>query len=164
MQFDSDVGENLTHNALFLDSGKMFKDAAYMQSPTEHKRAIKKFTKERERQFIRAGMTPAQIAAAKKRAEQWAINYDEPTKIEKYWKGDKEPRRDIQISSSFIGGVRIVPSLGLARLDLGGRSYSYALTPRVVGNMVTSDSLGEYYNRRIRANKSRFTKNKALGW
>lgn len=164
MQFDSDVGENLTHNALFIDSGKAFKDAAYMQSPTEHKRAIKKFTKERERQFIRAGMTPAQIAAAKKRAEQWAENYDEPTKVEKYWKGDKEPRRDIQISSSFIGGVRIVPSLGLARLDLGGRSYSYALTPRVVGNMVTSDSLGQYYNRRIRSNKSRFTKNKALGW
>lgn len=164
MQFNSEVAPELTHNARFVDSGKAFKDAAYMQSPTEHKRAIKKFTKERERQFIRAGMTPAQIAAAKKRAEQWAINYDEPTKVEKYWKGDKEPRRDIQISSSFIGGVRIVPSLGLARLDLGGRSYSYALTPRVVGNMVTSDSLGQYYNRRIRSNKSRFTKNKALGW
>ena len=164
MQFDSEVAPNLTLNARFKNSGGAFKDAAYMQSPTEHKRAIKKFTKERERQFIRAGMTPAQIAAAKKRAEQWAINYDEPTKIEKYWKGDQKPRRDIQISRSFIGGVRIVPSLGLARLDLGGRLYSYALTPRVVGNMVTSDSLGQYYNRRIRSNKSKFTKNKKLGW
>ena len=164
MQFDSEVGKNLTGNARFIDSGKAFKDAAYMQSKTEHDKAIRKFTRERERQFIRAGMTPAQIAAAKERAAQWAKNYDEPKKIEKYWKGDQEPRRDIQISSSFIGGVRIVPSLGLARLNLGGRSYSYSLTPRIVGNMVTSNSLGSYYNSRIKQKKAHLTKNKALGW
>lgn len=164
MQFNSEVSPQLTHNALFKGSGRAFKDAAFMQTPAEHKRYIAKFTKERERQFIRAGMTPAQIAVAKKRAEAWAKNYDEPKKVEKYWKGDQEPRRPIQISSSFIGGVRIVPSLGLARLNLGGRSYSYSLTPEMVGKMVTSNSLGKFYNGRIKAHTGLFTKNKALGW
>lgn len=164
MQFDSKVGPQLTLNALFKNSGRAFKNAAFMQTPAEHERAIKKFTKERERQFIRAGMTPAQVANAKKRAEEWAKNYDEPKKIEKYWKGDQEPRRPIQISSSFIGGVRIVPSLGLARLNLNGRSYSYSLTPEMVGKMITSNSLGKFYNGRIKAQTGLMTKNKALGW
>lgn len=164
MQFNSEVGEELTHNALFRGSGKAFKDSAYMQTPREHEEAIKKFTRERERQFIRAGMSPAQIANGKRRAKAWAENYDEPTKVEKYWKGDKEPRRPIQISSSWIGGVRIVPSLGLARLNLNGRNYSYSLTPDMVGDMVTSDSLGQFYNGRIRSHTGLFTKSKKLGW
>lgn len=164
MQFDSQVGPQLTLNALFKNSGRSFKNAAFMQTPAEHERAIRKFTKERERQFIRAGMTPAQVANAKKRAEEWAKNYDEPKKVEKYWKGDQEPRRPIQISSSFIGGVRIVPSLGLARLNLNGRSYSYSLTPEMVGKMITSNSLGKFYNGRIKAQTGLMTKNKALGW
>ena len=151
MQFDSQVGPQLTLNALFKNSGRAFKNAAFMQTPAEHERAIRKFTKERERQFIRAGMTPAQVANAKKRAEEWAKNYD-------------EPRRPIQISSSFIGGVRIVPSLGLARLNLNGRSYSYSLTPEMVGKMITSNSLGKFYNGRIKAQTGLMTKNKALGW
>ena len=58
MQFDSQVGPQLTLNALFKNSGRAFKNAAFMQTPAEHERAIRKFTKERERQFIRAGMTP----------------------------------------------------------------------------------------------------------
>lgn len=164
MQFDSEVGEALTHNKLFKDSGSEYKDAAYMQTPLEHEEAIKKFTKERERQFIRAGMSPAQVALGKRRAEAWAENYDEPTKVEKYWKGDQKPRRPIQISSSWIGGVRIVPSLGLARLNLNGRNYSYSLTPDMVGDMVTSDSLGQFYNGRIRSHTGLFTKSKKLGW
>ena len=164
MQFDSQVGPQLTLNARFKNSGRAFKNAAFMQTPAEHERAIRKFTKERERQFIRAGMTPAQVANAKKRAEEWAKNYDEPKKVEKYWKGDQEPRRPIQISSSFIGGVRIVPSLGLARLNLNGRSYSYSLTPEMVGKMITSNSLGKFYNGRIKAQTGLMTKNKALGW
>lgn len=164
MQFNSEVGEELTHNALFRGSGRAFKESAYMQTPREHEEAIKKFTRERERQFIRAGMSPAQIANGKRRAKAWAENYDEPTKVEKYWKGDKEPRRPIQISSSWIGGVRIVPSLGLARLNLNGRNYSYSLTPDMVGDMVTSDSLGQFYNGRIRSHTGLFTKSKKFGW
>lgn len=164
MQFDSEVAPQLTNNALFKGSGRAFRNAAYMQTPTEHKKAIEKFTRERERQFIRAGMSPAQIANAKRKAEAWAKNYDEPKKVEKYWKGDQEPRRPIQISSSFIGGVRIVPSLGLARLNLNGREYSYSLSPDMAGKMVTSGSLGKFYNGRIKAQTGHLTKNKALGW
>lgn len=164
MEFNSSVSPELTHNRLFKDSGRQYKDAAFKQTDAEHKRYIDKFTKERERQFIRAGMTPAQIANAKARARAWAENFDEPTKVEKYWKHDKEPRRPIQISSSFIGNVRIVPSLGLARLNLGGRSYSYSLTPEIVGKMLTSNSLGQFYNGRIKAHRNLFTKSKKLGW
>ena len=164
MEFNSEVAPELTHNALFKASGRRFRDAAFMQTPREHEQAIRKFTKERERQFIRAGMTPAQIAAGRKRAEAWAKNYDEPTKVEKYWKGDKEPRRPIQISSSFIGNVRIVPSLGLARLRLGGRDYSYSLTPDMIGRLVTSNSLGQFYNGHIKGDPGYFTKSKKLGW
>ena len=164
MQFDSQVGDELTHNRLFKDSGREYKDSAYMQTPKEHEDAIDRFTKERERQFIRIGMSPAQIANGKRRARAWAENYDEPTKIEKYWKGEQEPRRPIQISSSWIGGVHIVPSLGLARLNLNGRNYSYSLSTDMVGDMLTSDSLGQFYNGHIRSNTGLFTKSKKLGW
>lgn len=164
MKFNSEVAPELTHNALFKGSGRAFRDSAYMQTPREHEEAIRKFTKERERQFIRAGMSPAQVANGKRKAKAWAENYDEPTKVEKYWKGDQEPRRPIQISSSFIGEVRIVPSLGLARLNLGGRNYSYSLTPDMVGDMVTSNSLGRFYNGNIKSHTGLFTKSKKLGW
>lgn len=158
MRFDSTVGKEYTHNYLFKDSGSAFKDAAYMQTPAEHEANIERFTKERERQFVRAGMTPAQVLNAKRRARAWAENYDEPTKVEEYWKGDQKPRRPIQVSSSFIGEVRVVPSLGLARLNLNGRNYSYSLTPEMVGDMVTSDSLGQFYNGAIRGVTGLFTK------
>lgn len=164
MKFKPDVGEDLTHNAKFKDSGGQYKDSAYMQTPTEHEEAIRKFTKERERQFIRAGMSPAQVANGKRKAKAWAENYDEPTKVEKYWKGDQEPRRPIQVSSSWIGEVRIVPSLGLARLNLNGRNYSYSLTPEMVGDMITSESLGQFYNGNIKSHTGLFTKSKKLGW
>lgn len=164
MEFNSVVAPELTHNALFKQSGRRFRDSAFMQTQAEHDRAIRKFTKERERQFIRAGMSPAQVANAKKKAEAWAKNYDEPKKVEKYWKGDQEPRRPIQVSSSFVGGVRIVPSLGLARINLGGRHYSYSITPDMAGRMLTSNSLGRFYNSNLRNNDLHFTKSKKLGW
>ncbi|MBO7513752.1 MAG: hypothetical protein J6T54_12455 [Fibrobacter sp.] len=164
MKFVQEVAPELTHNALFKGSGGEYRDAAYMQTPREHEEAIEKFTKERERQFIRAGMSPAQVALGKRRAKAWAENYDEPTKVEKYWNGDQEPRRPIQTSSSWIGEVRIVPSLGLARLNLNGRNYSYSLTPDMVGDMVTSESLGQFYNGNIKSHTGLFTKSKKLGW
>ena len=67
MKFNSEVAPELTHNALFKGSGKAYRESAYMQTPREHEEAIRKFTKERERQFIRAGMSPAQVANGKRR-------------------------------------------------------------------------------------------------
>lgn len=164
MQFDINVYPAGTHNEDFKNSGRAYKDAAFKQTDKEHEDAIDKFTKERERQFIRIGMTPNQIANAKRRARAWAENYDEPTKVEKYWKGDQEPRRPISLSSSWVGGCHIVPSLGLARLNLNGRNYSYALTPEFVGKMLTSNSIGQYYNKNLRGDTAHFTKSKKLGW
>ena len=164
MKFGINVYPEGTHNADFKASGKAYKNAAYMQTEKEHQDAIDKFTKERERQFVRIGMTPAQVALGKQRARAWAENFDEPTKIEKYWKREQEPRRPISLSSSWVGGVHIVPSLGLARLNLNGRNYSYALTPEFVGKMLTSNSIGQYYNRNLRGDTAHFTKSKKLGW
>lgn len=164
MKFGINVYPMGTHNADFKSSGRAFKKAAFMQTDKQHEDALKKFTKERERQFIRIGMSPAQIANAKVRARNWAENFDEPKKVEEYWKRDQEPRRPISLSSSWVGGVHIVPSLGLARLNLNGRNYSYALTPEFVGKMLTSNSIGQYYNRNLRGDTAHFTKSKKLGW
>lgn len=164
MQFDINVYPKGTHNEDFKASGRAYKKAAFMQTDKQHEDALKKFTKERERQFIRIGMTPAQIANAKVRARNWAENFDEPKKVEEYWKREQEPRRPISLSSSWVGGVHIVPSLGLARLNLNGRNYSYALTPEFVGKMLTSNSIGQYYNKNLRGDTAHFTKSKKLGW
>lgn len=164
MRFSINVYPRGTHNADFKASGRAFKKAAFMQTERQHKDAIDKYTKERERQFVRIGMTPKQIANAKARAKAWAENYDEPQKVEEYWKRDQEPRRPISLSSSWVGGVHIVPSLGLARLNLNGRNYSYSLTPEFVGKMLTSGSIGGYYNSNLKGDAAHFTKSKALGW
>lgn len=164
MRFSINVYPRGTHNADFKASGRAFKKAAFMQTERQHKDAIDKYTKERERQFVRIGMTPKQIANAKARAKAWAENYDEPQKVEEYWKRDQEPRRPISLSSSWVGGVHIVPSLGLARLNLNGRNYSYSLTPEFVGKMLTSGSIGGYYNSNLKGDTAHFTKSKALGW
>jgi len=164
MRFSINVYPRGTHNADFKASGRAFKKAAFMQTDRQHKDAIDKYTKERERQFVRIGMTPKQIANAKARAKAWAENYDEPQKVEEYWKRDQEPRRPISLSSSWVGGVHIVPSLGLARLNLNGRNYSYSLTPEFVGKMLTSGSIGGYYNSNLKGDTAHFTKSKALGW
>lgn len=164
MKFGINVYPMGTHNADFKSSGRAYRNAAFMQTDKQHEDALKKFTKERERQFIRIGMSPAQIANAKVRARNWAENFDEPKKVEEYWKRDQEPRRPISLSSSWVGGVHIVPSLGLARLNLNGRNYSYALTPEFVGKMLTSNSIGQYYNRNLRGDTAHFTKSKKLGW
>lgn len=164
MRFSINVYPRGTHNADFKASGRAFKKAAFMQTERQHKDAIDKYTKERERQFVRIGMTPRQIANAKARAKAWAENYDEPQKVEEYWKRDQEPRRPISLSSSWVGGVHIVPSLGLARLNLNGRNYSYSLTPEFVGKMLTSGSIGGYYNSNLKGDTAHFTKSKALGW
>lgn len=164
MRFSINVYPRGTHNADFKASGRAFKKAAFMQTERQHNDAIDKYTKERERQFVRIGMTPKQIANAKARAKAWAENYDEPQKVEEYWKRDQEPRRPISLSSSWVGGVHIVPSLGLARLNLNGRNYSYSLTPEFVGKMLTSGSIGGYYNSNLKGDTAHFTKSKALGW
>ena len=164
MKFSINVYPMGTHNADFKASGRAYKKSAFMQTEKQHQDAIDKFTKERERQFIRIGMTPAQVANAKRRARAWAENYDEPQKVEEYWKRDQEPRRPISLSSSWVGGCHIVPSLGLARLNLNGRNYSYALTPEFVGKMLTSGSIGQYYNHNLRGDTAHFTKSKKLGW
>ena len=164
MRFSINVYPRGTHNADFKASGRAFKKAAFMQTERQHKDAIDKYTKERERHFVRIGMTPKQIANAKARAKAWAENYDEPQKVEEYWKRDQEPRRPISLSSSWVGGVHIVPSLGLARLNLNGRNYSYSLTPEFVGKMLTSGSIGGYYNSNLKGDTAHFTKSKALGW
>ena len=59
MKFGINVYPMGTHNADFKSSGRAYRKAAFMQTDKQHEDALKKFTKERERQFIRIGMTPS---------------------------------------------------------------------------------------------------------
>lgn len=117
-----------TRNALLNNYAK---DAAYRQSPEEHEALIHKYE--------RPNMSPMEmLLATQKGIDEEKIN-------PKYW-DDETPRLDLGGSSSWIDGIEYLPNLGLAIMHTGGREYYYPMTPDEVGDWVTSDSLGSYYN------------------
>lgn len=124
-----------TRNAL-LNVGA--REAAYRQTPLQHQRMLDK--------YIRPGMGPAELALAQIRGEQ--LEKLNP----KYW-DDQEPRRPLSPSSSWIDEIEYLPDLGIAMMRTGGREYYYPMTARQVGNWVTSDGIGEYYNRNLKIKK-----------
>lgn len=130
MIFEVVVGP--TRNSLL---NRWNKEAAYQQTPTEHEALLNK--------YVRPGMNDAQLAIARKQGEV------EEKKEPKYWM-DTKPRRTLTPSSSFIQSVNIVPSLGIARITLGNRTYTYPMTSQQVGDMITSNSIGGYYNNFIK--------------
>lgn len=127
MKFGVSTGPSLTRNALLNRSNK---DAAYKQTQSEHDEALNR--------FIEPGMEPWQIVLAKKRGEM------EEQNLPKYWEDDS-PRRDLNPSSSFIENIEYLPSMHMARIQMGGKVYDFpGFTPEQVGDMITSGSIGGY--------------------
>ena len=67
----------------------------------------------------------------------------------KYW-DDDHPRLDLGGSSSWIDDIEYLPDLGIAVMHTNGNQYYYPMTPEDVGDWVTSDSLGSYYNDNVK--------------
>lgn len=119
---------NVTRNGLL---NKAEKDAAYRQSEMEHEQALNK--------FVQPGMTPVQEMIAKEMGEEYEKS------LPKYWL-DQSPRRNVDPSSSFIEQVEHFPTMGITRVQMGGKSYIYPMDDNFTGDMLTSDSIGKVYN------------------
>lgn len=119
---------NVTRNGLL---NKAEKDAAYRQSDFEHEQALNK--------FVQPGMTPVQKKIAKEMGEEYEKS------LPKYWL-DQSPRRNVDPSSSFIEQVEHFPTMGITRVQMGGKSYIYPMDDNFTGDMLTSDSIGKVYN------------------
>lgn len=110
-------------------------DAAYRQTPAEHEQLLK--------QFIRPGMTPDE----EMRAIEAGILAEKQSP--KYW-DDETPRVNLGGSSSWIDEIEYIPSLGIAVMNTNGKEYYYPMTADEVGDWMTSESLGSYYNHNIK--------------
>lgn len=119
---------NVTRNGLL---NRAEKDAAYRQSNSEHEQALKR--------FVRPGMSPFEELVAQQMGEEYEKS------LPKYWL-DQSPRRNVDPSSSFIEKVEHFPTMGITRLQMGGKSYIYPMDDKFTGDMLTSDSIGKVYN------------------
>lgn len=129
MRFNLGFG---TRNALL---NRYAKDAAFRQTPEEHDAAIHKYEV--------PGMNPTQLLQAAMKGA------DEERLLPQYW-DDETPRLDLHPSSSWIDGIEYFPDLGIAIMQTNGKEYYYPLTAKEVGDWVTSDSVGSFYNRNIK--------------
>lgn len=110
-------------------------EAAYRQDPAEHDALIHKYDN--------PSLSPnEQLMATMKGLDEEKLN-------PKYW-DDNEPRLDLGGSSSWIDGIEYLPELGIAVMKTDGREYYYPMTPDEVGDWLTSDSLGSYYNKFVK--------------
>jgi len=125
----------LTRNGLLNHYAE---DAAYRQTPEEHDAMIHKYEQE--------GQTPMERLVATQRG------IDEEKINPKYW-DDEAPRWDLGGSSSWIDGIEYIPSLGLAVMKTDGKEYYYPMNADEVGDWMTSDSLGSYYNANVKLKK-----------
>lgn len=132
MKFSMDYG---TRDAILAATNK---DAAYRQSPIEHKEALD--------QFQRAGQSPIE----KMIAAQEGI--DAERELPQYW-DDNTPRRDLGTASHWIDEVEYFPDLGIASMNVNGKQYIYPLTNDEIGEWMTADSIGSYYNNLIKQRK-----------
>lgn len=127
MKFSVSTGPSLTRNALLNRSNK---DAAYRQTDFEHDNLLNA--------FVETNMEPWQEKLALLRGKQ--AEEGNP----RYW-DDEEPRKPLTPSSSFIEDIEYLPTLNLARIRIGGKIYDFpGFTPKQMGDMITSDSLGGY--------------------
>jgi hypothetical protein len=132
MRFDLGQG---TRNVLLNRENS---EAAYRQSPIEHEEALN--------QFKRPDMLPHQELVAIMEGE------NAEKELPKYW-NDEVPRLDLGGSSSWIDGIEYIPELGIAIMETDGREYYYPMTPKEVGDWMTSPSLGSYYNANVKLRK-----------
>lgn len=132
MKFSMDYG---TRDAILAASNK---DAAYRQSPTEHQEALD--------QFERADQTPIE----KMIAAQEGIEAER--ELPQYW-DDTTPRRDLSTASHWIDDVEYFPDLGIASMNVNGKQYVYPLTNEEMGDWMTADSIGSWYNNLIKQRK-----------
>jgi hypothetical protein len=111
-------------------------EAAYRQTPAQHDELL--------HQFERPGMTPMELMAAQLQGEE--AEAAEP----RYWL-DQTPRRDLGVGSSWIKNVEYLPESGIAIITMpdGKNEYRF-LDSDTVGDFITSDSLGNYFNRFLR--------------
>lgn len=114
------------------------KDAAYRQSETEHNDAI--------HQFEKPGMTPVE----KLLATQEGIEAEK--ELPEYW-NEEVPRRDLGTASHWIDEVEYFPDLGIASMNVNGKQYIYPMTNEDMGDWMTADSIGTYYNNLIKQRK-----------
>lgn len=128
MQFEINP---VSRNALLGD-----REAAYRQTPAQHEELLT--------QFERPGMTPMELMAAQLQGIE--AEQAEP----RYWL-DEKPRRDIGAGSSWIKGVEYLPDSGIAIITMpDGKSEYRFMDAQGVGDFITSDSLGNYFNRFLR--------------
>lgn len=129
MKFGMDYG---TRDAILAASNK---DAAYRQTPVEHQEVLD--------QFQSPNMTPMEKMFA---AEQ---GIEAEQALPKYWDDDM-PRRDLGTASHWIDEVEYFPDLGIASMSVNGKQYIYPLTNDEMGNWMTADSIGSWYNNLIK--------------
>lgn len=129
MKFGMDYG---TRDAILAASNK---DAAYRQTPVEHQEVLD--------QFQSPNMTPIEKMLA---AEQ---GIEAEQALPKYWDDDM-PRRDLGTASHWIDEVEYFPDLGIASMSVNGKQYIYPLTNDEMGNWMTADSIGSWYNNLIK--------------
>lgn len=53
-------------------------------------------------------------------------------------------------SSTFIQNLRYYPDANRVWVTMGGKSYGYAMSPRMLSQWLTSNSLGRYYNKHVK--------------
>lgn len=117
----------ISRNALAGNS-----EAAYRQTPAQHDELL--------HQFERPGMTPMELMAAQLQGEE--AEAAEP----RYWL-DQTPRRDIGAGSSWIKHIEMLPESGIAIFTMPNGKNEYRFTDTdTIGDMITSDSLGRYFN------------------
>ena len=125
-----------TRNAL-LNSGA--KEEAYRQTQRQHDSYANK--------YVKPGMTPFRVMVAMAQGEQ------EERLNPRYWNDDR-PRvvkGELSPSSTWIDSVEYLPDMGLSVIVTdNGRQYYYPKTARQVGNLVTSPSIGQWYDRNFK--------------
>lgn len=122
------VNPSRTHNSLLNAANR---DAAYKQDDADHWRTLN--------QFVTPGMDPATRALAEQAGEM------AEGALPEYWNEDTMPRRELNLGSSFIENIDYLPALQLARIMMNGKIYDFpAFSPKDMGDMLTSPSLGTY--------------------
>ena len=122
----------VTRNALLNYANR---DAAYRQDQDLHEETLN--------QFIQPGMTPAEEMDAVLKGEQ------AERELPQYW-DDSTPRLPLNAGSSWIRDIEYQPNLGITTFTIGGKRYYKPMTDDEVGDMITSDSIGGYYNDYLR--------------
>lgn len=122
----------VTRNMLLNQNAR---EAAYRQTPEEHDALI--------HQYERPGQTPMERLLAVQQG------IDEEKLNPKYWNEDN-PRLDLGGSSSWIDDIEYLPDMGISVMHTNGKQYYYPMTADEVGDWMTSDSLGSYYNANIK--------------